>query len=138
MAANRSLAGIAVDQRGRLFVAKRRPGGSLGGMWEFPGGKAERGESDLTALCREFSEEFGVAVAVCEHLGESEFSNGDEVYSLGAYRVELLSADFRLTEHCEWRWATIDEIEAEGGFAPSDAALLPMVIEKLFGDWVIP
>jgi len=120
----RSVAGIAVDGT-RLFIARRKPGGSLGGKWEFPGGKAEEGETDEAALKREYLEEFGVAVEVGPLLADAGFSHRGRPFSLNAYRIFFGSLDFRMSEHVEWRWASCDEIEAGGGFADSDLLLLP-------------
>jgi len=134
----RSLAGIATDAGGRLLVAKRKPGGSLGGRWEFPGGKAEDGESDREALAREFAEELGVAAEVGELLAEAEFRGGEKTFSLAAYRVTLGSQDLTLSEHTEWRWTTLaeiaDEAALDGGFVDSDLLLLPALKERLAHD----
>jgi len=125
----RSVAGIAVDG-GRLFIARRKAGGSVGEKWEFPGGKAEEDESDADALKREYLEEFGVAVEVGSLLARAEFSNRGKLYSLSAYRVFLGSLDFRMAEHTEWRWAAPGEIDA-GSFVDSDMLLLPALREYL-------
>jgi len=129
----RSVAGIAIDD-GRLFVALRKPGGSLGGKWEFPGGKVEDGESDEDALKREFLEEFGAGIRVGPFLAGAEFSNKGRQFSLSAYRVFPETLDFRMAVHTEWRWATLDEIENDrlaGGFAGSDLGLLPELRKRL-------
>ena len=49
-----------VDRDHRVLVAKRPPGSSMAGLWEFPGGKLEPGESPETALIRELDEELGI------------------------------------------------------------------------------
>ena len=98
----------------------------MGGKWEFPGGKAEKGESDEDALRREFMEEFGVGIKVGELWAEADFSSGEKLYRLGAYGISFESLDFTMTEHDRWRWARIDEIE-EDGFVGSDFLLLPLL-----------
>ena len=49
-----------VDADGRILLAQRPEGKSLAGLWEFPGGKVEPGESPETALIRELHEELGI------------------------------------------------------------------------------
>ena len=62
-------AAIAViERRGRYLICQRRPGGFLGGCWEFPGGKREPGESWEACLRRELREELGVAITAIRPL----------------------------------------------------------------------
>lgn len=49
-----------IDRDGRVLLAQRPEGKSLAGLWEFPGGKVEPGESPETALVRELHEELGI------------------------------------------------------------------------------
>lgn len=56
------VAAALVDAAGRVLVQQRPPGKALAGLWEFPGGKVERGETPEDALVRELSEELGIAV----------------------------------------------------------------------------
>jgi 8-oxo-dGTP diphosphatase len=121
----RSLAGIAVNDEGRLLIALRKPGGNVGGLWEFPGGKAEDGESDGDALEREYLEEFGVKIEVGQLLERTGFSSGKRLFSLSAYRIYPTSFDFTLTEHTEWKWASVDEIASSTDFVDSDLLLIP-------------
>ena len=125
----RSVAGIAIDE-GRVFIARRVAGGSLGEKWEFPGGKADEGESDAEALKREYLEELGVAVEVGPLLASAEFSNKGRVFLLNAYQVFFGSTDFNMTMHTEWRWVALDEIVADK-FADSDLQLLPALREYI-------
>jgi 8-oxo-dGTP diphosphatase len=52
-----------VDPDGRVLLAKRPPGKPLAGLWEFPGGKIEPGETPEVALIRELEEELGIRIA---------------------------------------------------------------------------
>jgi 8-oxo-dGTP diphosphatase len=52
-----------VDADGRVLLAQRPEGKSMAGLWEFPGGKVNPGETPETALIRELAEELGIDVA---------------------------------------------------------------------------
>jgi len=127
-----SVAGIAFEG-GKLFVARRVKGGDLGEKWEFPGGKAEEGESDTEALIREFDEEFAVGVTVGPLLGSAVFEHRGKSRNLFAYRVEFNNRAFTLREHTEWAWLSLEEIE-KLDFAGSDRKLLPALKTFLDGN----
>ena len=57
---------VLLDSEGRILIAKRPPGRSLAGLWEFPGGKVEQGESPEHALIRELAEELGIDITVTD------------------------------------------------------------------------
>jgi len=58
------VAGVVTDARGRILLARRTEGRDLAGLWEFPGGKREPGESPEQALVRELREELGIEAEV--------------------------------------------------------------------------
>ncbi|MFA5571434.1 MAG: NUDIX domain-containing protein [Sphaerochaetaceae bacterium] len=100
-----------IQQDDRYFVALRNQGGSIGGMWEFPGGKHRWEESVEQTLKREFYEEFHLTVEVGEHFFSHTFTNKGTTYDMRAYWVTLIgSAEFILKEHQEAKWVTLDEL----------------------------
>jgi 8-oxo-dGTP diphosphatase len=119
----KSVAGIAFNGN-KLFIARRKRGGAVGGCWEFPGGKVEPGEHDAGALIREFQEELGISVRVGEYLGSASFEHKGVLRVLNAYEIFLPGTGFTLLVHSEWKWASLDEIEGLD-FAGSDRKLLP-------------
>ncbi|MCY2923850.1 MAG: A/G-specific adenine glycosylase [Planctomycetota bacterium] len=56
--------GVIRNAAGRILIGRRRPDAMLGGLWEFPGGKRERGETLTEALIREVREEVGLSISV--------------------------------------------------------------------------
>ncbi len=64
------VAGVIVDARGRILLTRRTEGRDMAGLWEFPGGKREPGETSDDALIRELREELGIEVEVGDTLIE--------------------------------------------------------------------
>jgi 8-oxo-dGTP diphosphatase len=122
--------GAAIVEDGRVLVA-RRAGGPFDGLWEFPGGKVEPGESDLSALVRECAEELGVAIVPQSFLGEVLL---DGVVGGGApgsstlrvWEARLASGEPVAHEHAEIRWVDVAELAALD-WIPADRPLLPAV-----------
>ncbi|MDF1503194.1 NUDIX domain-containing protein [Roseisolibacter sp. H3M3-2] len=108
----------AVVSRGdRLLVCQRPPHKRHGGLWEFPGGKCEPGESDDEAAGRELREELGVAVT---HVGEeiASFQDPDSPYLI-AFVPVAIAGEPTCHEHTALRWGTPTELAALS-LAPSD------------------
>ena len=109
---------------GRFLIAKRIESGSIGGMWEFVGGKNRWGESEEETLKREFLEELDLAIEVEGLIHSHFFINKETRYHLKAYLVHL-SSPFkpRLTVHTELRWVSLNELK-EYAMAPSDQEIV--------------
>ena len=94
----------------RLLVARRTAPPQFAGMWEFPGGKVETGESPENALQRELREELGIGVVLGAEL-EAPGPAGWPLNELAAMRVwfaEVADGDPRpLEDHDELRWISI-------------------------------
>lgn len=104
-----STAGIAIKDN-KFFLALRFPGSSIGESWEFPGGKAEEGETPPEALIREFHEELSIDIEVGERICSGDFKNKDKEFEIYGFLIELLSEEFTLTEHSQIGWFSIDEM----------------------------
>jgi len=104
----------AVVWRGdRVLLTRRPPGGPLGLMWEFPGGKLEPGESVGQALVRELREELGVGARTRGELAVEthQYDHGLAV-ELHFVRCELDSLEFvPSTEVHEVRWTRPAEVD---------------------------
>ena len=109
----------AVVTRGdRLLVCQRPPHKRHGGLWEFPGGKQEPGETDEDTARRELHEELGVLVRAT---GPEQFAIGDTGSPfLIAFVPTEIAGEPTCHEHTALAWATLDELRAMA-LAPSDA-----------------
>ncbi|GAB4268413.1 MAG: hypothetical protein Kow0092_22200 [Deferrisomatales bacterium] len=98
------VAAVIRDDRGRVLLARRLPGGPHGGRWEFPGGKVEPGESRTEALGREIREELGVEVRVGKEVARVEHRYPHLVVELIAYRCRIARGEPRAIQCAEWAW----------------------------------
>ncbi len=123
------LCGIITNSEGQIFLARRKPGKSLAGKWEFPGGKLEEGESEPECLKRELLEELGMEVIVHQRVGENLHQYPTFQIRLIGYRCELVSATYALTDHDAYEWVKRDEI-MEYDLAEADVPLVGMLVSK--------
>ena len=111
---------------GRVLIAKKRPGRSLAGYWEFPGGKIEDHESPESALERELLEEFSIGSKVGKLIGVSVFRYPDIEVELAGYWVTHFSGEFELRDHDEIRWVLPSELSSYQ-LAPADVPLATQI-----------
>jgi 8-oxo-dGTP diphosphatase len=126
--------GAAVVEGRRVLVAQRS-GGPYDGLWEFPGGKVEPGESDLSALVRECREELGVDVLPQAFVGEvllngSVAGGAPGTSTLRVWWARLAAGSPVAHEHAALRWVGADELAGLDWIA-ADRPLLPAVASLL-------
>jgi len=122
--------GAALVDGDRVLVAQRS-GGPYDSCWEFPGGKVEPGESDLSGLVREIREELGVDVVPQAFLGEVLLDGvvgggAPGASTLRLWWARIASGTPTAHEHAALRWARADELDALD-WIPADRPLLPAV-----------
>jgi len=116
-----------IRRDGRILVTRRLPGGPLGGLWEFPGGKVEPEESEPDALRREISEELGCDVAVGGLLFRHAHDYPHIHVDLAFYDCALPpGSEPRCLGVAELAWAEPDRL-AEFAFCPADVAVLDRI-----------
>lgn len=113
---------------GRLLITQRHACAHLGGLWEFPGGKREPGESSEVCLARELREELGVVVSVGQVLEELTHAYPEKTVQLKFFLCRLESGEPQPLGCAAIKWISPSELSAHD-FPAADARLL----EKLKG-----
>lgn len=119
------VAAALIDAHGRVLLAQRPEGKNLAGLWEFPGGKLEPGESPEAALARELHEELAIEVEPQDFWPISFASHGYDAFHLlmPLYGLRQWQGHPRAVEAAALAWAKPSEM---GGFAmpPADVPLV--------------
>lgn len=106
----RPIAIALVPRHGRWLVAKRLDGAHLGGLWEFPGGKCEAGESASDAAIRELREECGVEARAVRSLIPVRFAYPDRELTMTPVLCAWIAGEPRPLGSQECRWVTLEEL----------------------------
>ncbi|MDR2456277.1 MAG: (deoxy)nucleoside triphosphate pyrophosphohydrolase [Deltaproteobacteria bacterium] len=115
-------AAVIRDKTGRVLVC-RRGQGDQAGLWEFPGGKLEPGETPAEALARECLEELGAVVAPGRKLWQAVHRYPEKEIRLIFLSARLLSGEPEAKVHAEIRWARLEEL-AGLDFCPADRGMV--------------
>lgn len=114
----------------RYLVQQRLSGASRGGLWEFPGGKVEEGESDPEALKRECQEELAVTLAVGDRLWGTVHAYDDLVVELELYAAWITAGHARPVGAQALRYCTPSDMRALP-FCEADVPLIDALARGL-------
>ena len=105
--------GVLLNDNQQVLIALRPVQSHQGGLWEFPGGKVEEGESVEYALNREFEEELGISVLACTELTQIRHEYSDKSVLLDVWRIEKYSGTPKGREGQVIEWRALSKLRAE-------------------------
>jgi len=113
----------------KLLVTKRKPAGSAGGMWEFPGGKVRNGESDEAALYREIREELSIEIEIGHHFITRKHKYPEKTIDLACYIATFRKGSIKLTDHDDFQWCAPGDL-CGLTFAPADRPVVERLLDE--------
>jgi A/G-specific adenine glycosylase len=131
-------AGI-IWQRKKILISLRPSKGLLGGLWEFPGGKKENGETLEECLKREVKEELGISTRVKEPFMEVKHAYSHFKITLHTFHCEVISGkpELKVQETKQsyiedWRWVTLKDLN-EYAFPAANRKVIDELIKQVIG-----
>lgn len=121
--------GAVIVRAGTILCAQRGPAGALPGMWEFPGGKIEPGESPREALEREIVEELHCRVEVGETITGTTYEYEFGIVTLTTFYCELVEGEPEVSEHQAVLWLQPAELRSLE-WAPADIPAVDLIQQK--------
>jgi 8-oxo-dGTP diphosphatase len=98
------VAAAVIISDGKVLIARRKKGETHEGLWEFPGGKVEPGETPQQCLERELIEELGLIVRAGKILADSIDRSDHGFFMIMAIEAEIQSGELKLTVHDKVEW----------------------------------
>lgn len=125
--------GAVILSRGQVMCVQRGPHGALPGLWEFPGGKIESGETPQRALKREIHEELRCEITVGEAVTTTTHEYDFGVVHLTTFFCELTRGEPQLTVHSEIVWSDPADLQ-DLAWAPADVPAVELIVRRLTQD----
>lgn len=123
--------GAIIQREDTVFAARRNPERSAGGLWEFPGGKVEPGETPERALTRELQEELAINVTIGALIDRSTSNVAGKTIELFCYEASLLGpGPSSSTDHDAMAWVGLDQLH-ELAWAPGDIPIIERLPQRL-------
>lgn len=122
---------IIVDEEGKILIGQRPEGKALAGLWEFPGGKQEEGETVEQCIIREIKEELDVKCCVGDFLMtvSKKYEHGD--FKLMVYLTKIEDKEnLKANVHQKLLWVTPKEMD-NFEFPPADADIIAYLQKKM-------
>ena len=120
----------AAIRDGEKIFATMRGYGDFKGLWEFPGGKIEPGETPQEALKREIQEELASEISVGALIDTVEFDYPTFHLSMDCFWCQLIRGDLELLEAAEARWLTKETLKSVE-WLPADSGLIEKIEKAL-------
>jgi mutator protein MutT len=123
--------GVAIisNAAGEILIDKRKMGGAMGGMWEFPGGKIEAGETIVDCIVREIREELAIDISVGEHLLTIEHNYPTIRVTLIVHHCKHISGIPQPIESDEIRWVKIGDLR-QYQFPDANVAIIQAILHR--------
>jgi (d)CTP diphosphatase len=112
-----------IEKEGLILLAQRPMHADQPGLWEFPGGKVEAGESQVEALIRELHEELGIDAVPAGYVASHQREVSGRIIHLHAWHVPQYHGELTAHEHSQLVWVKPEEAYSRE-LAPADIPLL--------------
>ena len=119
----------AIIHKDNRYLATQRGYGDFEGMWEFPGGKIEAGESQEEALKREIKEELNVDIEIGMQICTVDYDYPKFHLTMHCYCCNVSNGEIKLLEHKSAKWLTNDELNMVE-WLPADIAIIDRLMNE--------
>lgn len=119
---------IVNNQQNKILITKRQ-GGEFDNMWEFPGGKIEKGETNEEATIREIKEELSVDIKIKNYFTTINHQYETFYLTMHLYWAKIINGSLTLNEHKAYKWVSKSQLD-DVNWIPADIQLVAQIKES--------
>lgn len=123
------VAALIRDNENRILICQRPKNKARGLLWEFVGGKVERGETKEDAIIRECKEELNVTLCVERVFTQVTHEYSDVTVHLTLFEARIIKGEIEKIEHNDIKWVTEDELRGYD-FCPADVQIINEILSS--------
>lgn len=116
-------AAIIKNDRGEILICQRAKGGSMGGLWEFPGGKLEEGETLEECIVRECREELDIVIEPISIFANTEYQYPDRFIKFTFFNARIQMGKIQRLVHDDIKWVKVEQLR-NYEFCPADVDII--------------
>ncbi len=126
----RNVTAAIIKKDSRVLLTRRGPRENLAGMWEFPGGKIEVGETPEECLKRELHEELDIDTTITKFFAETSYKYTDGEIKLLFFNAEINNGRINLKVHDKYEWVAINDL-TKYDLLPADIPIANKLLEEV-------
>ena len=123
-----NVAGALLKRKDKYLICRRNLKGSMPGLWEFPGGKVEIGESPKECIKRELKEELGIDAKIGNIFTKYIYSYTPDTYHLFFYDILSFQGIMEMNVHDRIKWEAVNRFK-HYDFLPGDIPLIKKMLK---------
>ena len=122
--------GALIQKNDKYLIGRRGPNEKSPGLWEFPGGKIEKGETPIQCIKRELKEELNINAEIGDLVTKYSYDYPNVSYLLYFFKVKSYEGDFKIIVHDKLEWVSLNDFH-KYDFLQGDT---PIINQMLLND----
>lgn len=122
-------AAIIKNNDGKILICQRADNTSMGGFWEFPGGKLEPHETAEECIERECREELSVDISVKSIFAVTRYRYPDKLINFTFFNAVIINGDIKMNVHKNLKWENVCKLKGYE-FCPADIAVIDKILNS--------
>ena len=121
--------GALIKKNDKYLIGRRGPNEKSPGLWEFPGGKIEKGETPIQCIKRELKEELNINAEIGDLVTKYSYDYPNVSYLLHFFKINSYTGEFKMIAHDKLKWVALNDFH-KYDFLQGDTPLINQMLSN--------